>query len=126
MNTINIIQKTLTTVVKKFNIAGKKSTDASIALVEKYKFIRRIILAVMLVWMSILLKITISIVLNSEAHDIGPNFANILMAYFGLVTTFTSFYVVNRTKETNHKTDVTYSEDTYTDTDNNRKFDEYV
>lgn len=95
----NFIKRTIKTVVENVVSGGKKTATVSEKLLEKYKLVRRIILAVLLIWLSILLRIVIHIVMNTETHDIGPNFANVLIAYFTFAGAFFSFYTANRTSE---------------------------
>lgn len=100
---LEFIRETITSITQKVSFGGHKTAEISEKLFEKYKLVRRIILAVLLIWLSILLKVLISIVTNTETHDIGPNFANVLIAYFTLAGAFFSFYTVNRTSEIKEK-----------------------
>lgn len=97
------VKTALSSVSGKLSHSGHKTAEISEKLLEKYKLVRRIILAVLLIWLSILLNVTISIIKGTEAHDIGPNFANVLIAYFTFAGAFFSFYTVNRTSEIKDK-----------------------
>lgn len=100
---LKFIKRSMKSVIQTITSGSNKTAEISKDLLEKYKLVRRIILAVLLIWLSILLKVLISIVTNSETHDIGPNFANVLIAYFTFAGAFFSFYTMNRTSEIKDK-----------------------
>lgn len=76
-------------------LKGKKHTeDATIAVVEKYKGIRRIILIVLTYWLYVVMKITITMYQLNGTLD--ATWGQIVIAYMAMYGGFISFYTWTR------------------------------
>lgn len=81
------------------NTGLKVSSDIIYLIVEKYKFVRRLLL-VFILWLTVDM-MRFGKQLGLLKGDIPDNVTNIIITLLGLVAIFASFYTVARMKESN-------------------------
>lgn len=74
--------------------AKKHTEDGTIAIVEKYKGVRRIILVILTYWMYVLMKITVRMYQANGTVD--ATWGQIVIAYMAMYGGFISFYTWTR------------------------------